>query len=406
MPPPPERRRARRARNPLVVIFNFALTAIIIGGLVIGGGIFAARYQFEQPGTFADAHTITVKPGAGADDVADAIQREGLGNRWIFIAGLRLAGADGKIQAGEYLVPARASLNDIMRVMVDGRVIVHSITFPEGLTSQQVADCLMADTRFAEGYTGGLTARQIENCRTNTAGLTGAIAKIPAEGTLLPETYPFSSGDTRQSVIDRMQRDAARALADIWSRKAPDLPLKSPDQLVTLASIIEKETSLADERSRVASVYVNRLRINMKLDADPTVTYAVFRGAAPPAGYRLSNADKQVKSDYNTYAVGGLPPGPIANPGRAALEAAANPSRTRDLYFVATGNGGHVFAENYEDHQRNVARYRAAQEAAAAAAAAPGTTGSIPAGPAPGAPAPSLQPPAGGGATGGPGPRP
>jgi UPF0755 protein len=182
-------------------------------------------------------------------------------------------------------------------------------------------------------------------------------------------------------------------LADVWSRRAPDLPLKSPQELLTLASIIEKETSLADERSRVAAVYVNRLRINMKLDADPTVTYAVFKGAAPPPGYRLSNADKQAQSPYNTYAFAGLPPGPIANPGRAALEAAANPSRTRDLYFVADGNGGHVFAENFEDHQRNVVRYRAALAAdsgAAPSTLAPAASG----GPATLAPRPAGTPPA------------
>jgi UPF0755 protein len=384
----------------LVVILNFSLTALVVGALLVGGALLAARFQFEQPGAFEEARTLTVRPGASADDIADAIQREGLGNRWVFIAGLRLAGADGKLQAGEYLIPARSSLASIMQNMIEGRVIVRAITFPEGLTTQQIVDCLLAETVFVNGYTGGLTPRQIENCRRDTEGLTGSIAQAPAEGTLLPETYPFSRGDTRQAIIDRMARDAARVLADIWSRRAPDLPLKSQQELLTLASIIEKETSLADERSRVAAAYVNRLRINMKLDADPTVTYAVFKGAAPPPGYRLTNADKQAQSPYNTYASPGLPPGPIANPGRAALEAAANPSRTRDLYFVADGNGGHVFAENFEDHQRNVARYRAilANEPAAAptppsvapAPLAPGGTG----GPAGLTPRPAGSPPA------------
>jgi UPF0755 protein len=160
-----------------------------------------------------------------------------------------------------------------------------------------------------------------------------------------------------------MIRDQARVVADVWSRRAADLPLKSPSELVTLASIIEKEASRADERTRVAAVYINRLRIDMKLDADPTVTYAIYKGAAPPPGYRLSSADKEVASPYNTYRSPGLPPGPISNPGRASLEAAANPSRTRDLYFVSDGStDAHVFAETFDEHQRNVARYRATAE--------------------------------------------
>jgi UPF0755 protein len=405
VPPPPPRSRA--ARNPVVVVLNFAITAVLAAIVLIGGAVFAARLQFERPGGFDDAHTLTVRPGASADEVADAVQREGLGNRWVFIAGVRLAGAEGRLKAGEYLVSAHASLSDVMRDMVDGRVIVHSITFPEGLTSQQIVDCLMGDTILVNGYTSGLSARQVENCRNDAAGLMGTIAAVPAQGTLLPETYPFSGGDTRQAIIDRMKRDAARVLADVWSRRAPDLPLKSPDQLLTLASIIEKETSLADERSRIAAVYINRLRINMKLDADPTVTYAVFKGAAPPSGYRLTSADKQVKSDYNTYAVGGLPPGPIANPGRAALEAAANPSRTRDLYFVADATGGHVFAESYDDHQRNVARYRAASEQATIA---PVNTGGPAAAPIAGGtltgPSPTTTPPRPAGSPPPPQPRP
>jgi UPF0755 protein len=372
IPPPPVR--ARAARRPPVIILNFALTAAVVICVLVGGAVLAARFEFQQPGASTDTVTLTVRQGAGSDEVADLIQRQGIGNRWVFVAGVRLAGAGAKLQAGEYLIPAHASLSDIMRQMVDGRVIVHSITFPEGLTSQQVVDCLMADTVLVNGYTSGLTAKQVDNCHADSVSLSGTIAQVPPEGALLPETYPYSLGDTRQSVIDRMRSDQAKLVADLWSRRAPDLPLKSSGELVTLASIIEKETSLSDERSRIASVYVNRLRLNMPLQADPTVIYALFKGAKP-AGYTLSKSDLQVKSDYNTYAVGGLPPGPIANPGRASLEAAANPSRTHDLYFVADGSGGHVFAETYEDQQKNVAKYRVAvgtQVAAPSAVTVPG----------------------------------
>jgi UPF0755 protein len=377
-----------------VVILNFTLTAIVVAVVLIGGTLLAARVQFEQPGAFAEAHTIIVRPGADADDIADALQREGLGNRWVFIAGVRISGAANRLQAGEYLVPGNASLSDIMEQMIEGRVVEGRITIPEGFTSHQVVDCLSADTAFTGGYTGGLTATQIANCARDVTGLTGTIATVPPEGTLLPETYKFGKGDSRQSVIDRMMRDQARVVADVWSRRAADLPLKTPKELVTLASIIEKEASRADERTRVAAVFINRLRINMKLDADPTVIYAIYKGAAPPPGYRLSSADKEVASPYNTYASPGLPPGPISNPGRASLEAAADPSRTRDLYFVSDGTSdAHVFAETFEEHQRNVARYRAAGDAVVPAAApAPTTTqAAVPAvgGPAGSPPAPA-----------------
>jgi len=411
VPPPPPR--SQTVRHPLVVLLNFAVTVVLAVMLLGGGAIFVARFQFQQPGSFDDERVVAVKAGASADEVADLVQRDGLGNRWIFLAGIRLEGQGANLKAGEYRVPAHASLQDIMQEMINGRVVAHRVTIPEGLTTRQVVDCLMADTALVNGYTSGLTSEQVDNCRRNTEGLTGTIASLPAEGSLLPDTYAFSRGDTRQSVIDRMASDQARMVSDIWSRRAADVPLKSPAELVTLASIIEKETSRADERSRVAAVYVNRLRIKMKLDADPTLVYAVFNGSAPPAGYRLTNTDKQVISPYNTYTNAGLPPGPIANPGRASLEAAANPSRTKDLYFVADGSGGHVFAETFEDHQRNVSRYRVSTDPVpaavtpatafapvsppatatpAAAAAAAAAAGGSPSTSKPGSPASAPQP--------------
>ena len=184
---------------------------------------------------------------------------------------------------------------------------------------------------------------------------------MPREGTLLPETYKFPRGTTREQVIQRMQQAQKRVLAEIWERRNPDVPVKSPEQLVTLASIVEKETGRADERSRVAAVFVNRLRQKIKLQSDPTIIYGLVGGKGT-LGRPIKRSEITQPSPYNTYVIEGLPPGPIANPGRASLEAAANPARTRDLFFVADGTGGHAFTETYDQHQKNVAKLRAIEK--------------------------------------------
>jgi UPF0755 protein len=186
----------------------------------------------------------------------------------------------------------------------------------------------------------------------------GAVKEMPREGTLLPETYKFPRGTTRDQVIQRMQQTQKRVLGEIWERRNPDIPVKTPEQLVTLASIVEKETGKADERSRVAAVFVNRLRQKIKLQSDPTIIYGLVGGKGT-LGRPIKRSEIQQPSPYNTYVVEGLPPGPIANPGRASLEATANPARTRDLFFVADGTGGHSFTETYDQHQKGVAKLRA-----------------------------------------------
>jgi UPF0755 protein len=191
-----------------------------------------------------------------------------------------------------------------------------------------------------------------------TDALAGQIKEIPREGTLLPETYKFTRGMTRDQIIQRMQQAHKRVLQEVWDHRMTDLPVKTPEQLVTLASIVEKETGRPDERSRVASVFINRLKTKMRLQSDPTIIYGLTGGKGS-LGRPIMKSEIDQPTPYNTYVIDGLPPGPIANPGRASLEAAANPARTKDLYFVADGNGGHVFAENYEQHQKNVARLRA-----------------------------------------------
>jgi UPF0755 protein len=350
VPPPPARSRA--ARHPLVVFLNFFLTTIIVAAIGIGAAFFFGKMRFESEGALDQARSVTIERGTDVAGIADLLQRSGaISSKWLFIAGVWLSGEQANLKAGEYLIPARASMADIMDTMVSGRGILYSISIPEGLTSRQIVDRLTEDDI-----------------------LTGEVKEVPAEGALLPETYKFSRGDTRENVLNRMRRDHDRIVTDVWSRRANDLPISSVEELVVLASIVEKETSLADERSRVAAVFINRLRLNMRLQSDPTVVYALFGGQGKPAGFMLSRADLDTQSPYNTYTSDGLPPAPIANPGRASLEAVANPSRTRDLFFVADGSGGHAFAETYEEHLRNVARWRevskAAQDAAPADAAA------------------------------------
>jgi UPF0755 protein len=334
VPPPPPRSQA--ARHPLVVFLNFLMTVIVVSVLAIGGAIFFGKMQFERPGGLEQARPVTIERGTDLAGIADLLQRAGaIGSKWLFIAGVWLSGQQSDLKAGEYLIPARASMRDIMDSMVAGRGILYSITIPEGLTSQQIVDLINKDEI-----------------------LVGEVSEVPPEGTLLPETYKFSRGDTRQNLINRMRRDRDRLVTDIWNRRAKDLPVSNIDELVVLASVVEKETSLADERSRVAAVFINRLRLNMRLQSDPTVIYALFGGKGKPAGFTLSRADLDTVSPFNTYVSDGLPPSPIANPGQASLEAVANPSRTRDLFFVADGTGGHAFAESYEEHLRNVARWR------------------------------------------------
>jgi UPF0755 protein len=249
------------------------------------------------------------------------------------------------------------------------------------------------------------------------------VTSIPKEGTLLPDTYKFERGMTRDKLIERMQQDQARVLREVWSRRSADLPLKSPQDMLTLASIVEKETGKADERTRVAGVFINRLNRNMKLQSDPTIVYGLVGGKGT-LGRGILRSEIDRPTPYNTYSIVGLPPGPIANPGRAALEAVASPSRTRELYFVADGTGGHVFAETLEQHQKNVVKWRQIEgerrdaapppEAPAAAAVAPGPKASAFDDPAaadpaaavgaPGSPAPGkkgAKPPAGGAAAAG-----
>ena len=334
VPPPP--RRSERARNPFVVVGNAIITLLLVGMIGAGAAYYYGRQKLEAPGPLQEDKVVNVPARAGMADIADVLQREGVidNNRWAFIGAVLAMKARSELKPGEYSFQKSASLRDVIGTIVEGKVVQHSVTIPEGLTSEQIVARLSDNDIFA-----------------------GSVREVPREGTLLPETYKFPRGTTRDQVIQRMQQAQKRALAEIWERRSPDVPLKSPDQLVTLASIVEKETGKPDERSRVAAVFVNRLRQKIKLQSDPTIIYGLVGGKGT-LGRPIKRSEITQPSPYNTYVVDGLPPGPISNPGRASLEATANPARTRDLYFVADGTGGRAFTETYDQHQKNVAKLR------------------------------------------------
>jgi UPF0755 protein len=338
VPPPPKR--SDRARNPFVVVGNAIITIVLVLMIGTGAAYYYGRQKLEAPGPLQEDKVVNIPQRAGMTDIADVLQREGVidNNRWAFIGSVFALKARSELKPGEYLFQKNASLRDVIGTMVDGKVVQHAVTIPEGLTSEQIVGRLTDNDIFA-----------------------GSVREIPREGTLLPETYKFPRGTTREQVIARMQQAQKRVVTEVWEHRNPDVPVKTPEQLVTLASIVEKETGRADERSRVAAVFVNRLRQKIKLQSDPTIIYGLVGGKGT-LGRPIKRAEIQQPSPYNTYVVDGLPPGPIANPGRASLEAAANPARTRDLFFVADGTGGHAFTETYDQHQKNVAKLRAMEK--------------------------------------------
>jgi UPF0755 protein len=332
----PPVRRSARARHPLVVIGNAVISIFALLAIVVGAVLFVGNQRFEAPGPLSEDRIVTVPRGSGIRDIADVLTREGVIDQpWIFIGGVLALKAREDLKAGEYQFKAHASLHDVVSTIVEGRVVPHQLSLPEGLTSEQIVARLLDDDI-----------------------LTGNVTEIPREGSLLPDTYNFTRGVSREQMIQRMQQAQQRLVKEIWDHHSSDLPIKTPDQLVILASLVEKETAKPEERTRVAAVFINRLKQKMKLQSDPTIIYGLVGGKGT-LGRPIMKGEIDQPTPYNTYQIDGLPPGPICNPGRASLEAAANPARTRELYFVADGTGGHVFAETYDQHQRNVAKLRA-----------------------------------------------
>jgi len=354
---------SKSARHPMVIAGNAVFTILILLTILIGVGFAVGKHRFDAPGPLTEDKIVNIPPRSGIRDIADLLTKEGvIEHPLTFIVGSLLAKTHEELRFGEYQFSKQASLHDVLNTLVSNKVVQHQITVAEGLTSEQIVQRLLESDMLA-----------------------GNIREIPHEGTMLPESYRFPRGTPRDQVVQRMQQSQKRVVQEVWEHRAPDLPLRTPDQLVTLASIVEKETGRSDERTRVAAVFVNRLKQHMKLQSDPTIIYGLVGGKGT-LGRPIQRGEIEQPTPYNTYVIEGLPPGPIANPGRAALEAVANPARTKELYFVADGTGGHTFSETLDQHQKGVARLRALEQqrdGTAAAAADP-----VAAAPAP-APAPT-----------------
>ena len=329
----------------LTVSFVSATVTLVVLILVV---VAAALWLYDGPGPAA-AHglgstVVVLRPGAGLTEIASSLRDGGvIRSPAVFEAAAQVTGFARHLKAGEYEFPTRASLAQVMGKIRRGEVVRHMITIPEGLTSEAAVDILM-----------------------DTPYLAGA-APIPAEGAILPETYQVLRGEDRGEVLQRMIAARDALLRALWAQRAPDLPITTPEQAVTLASIIEKETGVPDERPKVAAVMVNRLRQHIRLQSDPTIIYGLTRGK--PLGRGIRASELTGYTPYNTYLIDGLPPTPICNPGRASLAAALDPAHTADLYFVADGTGGHAFSATLEQHQKNVDRWRAIEAKAAGQAA-------------------------------------
>ena len=370
-PPPPEEKKKKR-RDSLSGTLSGLLTFIVVLGLLGLGVVAYGMRLFDAPGPLPADKIVVVTPGAGVGEIFDQLEREGVVSDATILRGAVYArNLQAKVQAGEYLFKASASPRAVLDILISGRSIQHSLTIPEGLTSEQI----------------------VQRVNENEV-LVGDVREIPKEGLLAPDTYKFSRGMTREKFLAQMRDRQSKLLEEIWQKRAPGLPVKSSYELLTLASIIEKETGKADERPRVASVFVNRLTKGMRLQSDPTIVYGLVGGKGS-LGRGITRSELAKPTVYNTYVIAGLPPGPIANPGRASIEAAANPLKTNDLYFVADGTGGHVFASSLTDHNRNVQKWRAIERDAADRAVEDAEPADAPADPAAqqpgGAPAPANR---------------
>lgn len=360
---PPPAKRSRASRSQIIVFMNFLVSCVMLAVIAAGAAVYFGRQEFFGQGPSANGNTFLVKPNSGVQEIADQLERRGLiRDARIFRLGVRAYGNDQALKAGEYEIKPRASMREIMDLLKSGKSVMYSLTIPEGLTVQQALQRIATE----EALTGDMPAT------------------LPPEGSLATDTLRFTRGATRKQMVDKLLADQKELVEEIWKRRSTDLPLANVNEFVTLASIVEKETGRSDERSRVAAVFLNRLGKGMRLQSDPTIIYGLFGGKGKPGDRPIYQSDIDKQTPYNTYQINGLPPTPIANPGRASLEAVANPSKTKDLYFVADGNGGHVFASTLDEHNQNVARYRALMKKQAEEAAKAGN---------------AAQPAAGGGAT-------
>lgn len=315
----------------ILSLFLLGLAAVA----VIGGW---GAHQYLSAGPLQESKLILIERGSGISKIAAQLEKENIIHQaFLFKIAARLGDS---LKAGEYEFPPQTPMAEIIKQMQEGEVFDRKITIPEGYTAWQVVQILKAREE-----------------------LTGVITKIPPEGTLMPNTYHFVSGEDRNDIMTRMQKATIKAMNELWDTRQKDIPIKNKKEALILASIIEKETSVAGERDKVSGVFINRLKKGMLLQTDPTVIYAITRGKIQtsgkgPLGRRLLRKDLQIDDPYNTYKYPGLPPGPIANPGYDSIKAALNPATHDYIFFVADGTGGHVFAKTLKEHNRNVSKWR------------------------------------------------
>ncbi len=294
--------------------------------------------EVQKPGPLSEPATVVVPSGTSVAMIAAELERQGvIADSDFMMWRARWRDEAHLLKAGEYVFEPGISIDGVIDQMIEGKVVAHRVTIPEGLTSLEIVEII-----------------------NNAELLTGEITEIPPQGSVLPETYHFERGETRQAVLNRMTTALDLTLAELWETRADNLPIATPEEAVILASVVEKETGVASERAHIAGVFVNRLNRGMPLQSDPTVIFALTQGQAP-LGRALLRKDWEYDDPYNTYKYPGLPPGPIANPGRDAIAAVLQPMDTKDIYFVADGTGGHAFAETLTEHNRNVQAYRAWQ---------------------------------------------
>ncbi len=321
-----------------LVIFLVAALVLALAGL--GGYAYSLWRDFNAAGPSRAETTIVIPKGVGVSTIAAMLaDQQVIDDPLAFTLGVRLTSQGKSLQAGEYDFPAGVSSRAAMRLMIDGKTVKHKVTIPEGLTVAEIFDILKG-----------------------TPLLEGDMPSTPSEGALLPETYLYLRGETRTALVDRMQRDMTAMLQKLWDDRDKNIPLSKPEEAVVLASVVEKETGQRDERAHVAAVFYNRIKLGMPLQSDPTVIFAITNGKK-----RLDRAltydDLKTASPYNTYVNTGLPPAPISNPGVEALKAVLHPIKSKDLYFVADGTGGHAFAATLDEHNKNVANWRKVQKA-------------------------------------------
>ncbi|HEY4114540.1 MAG TPA: endolytic transglycosylase MltG [Rhizomicrobium sp.] len=322
---------------------------IVVLALVGAGAFYGEQWNFFRPGPPApkgNGTVVLINPGEHSATIAASLQNAGvIRNAGLFRLGARLRGEQSALKAGEYAIPSGASMADVMGILIAGKSIEHKLTAAEGLTSDMIYELVVKDPV-----------------------LTGSAGPEPAEGSLLPETYVFTREMTRAHMLALMHQAQGKLIAKLWPSRAANLPFRTPEQAVTLASIVEKETAIPDERPHIAAVFINRLRLGMKLQSDPTIIYGITRGY--PLGRGIRESELEAATPYNTYVIDGLPPTPICNPGKASIAAVLQPEKSDDLYFVANGSGGHVFTASISEHEKNVARWRHIEQATRASQSA------------------------------------